>query len=51
MIFFCMHINIYGYINANQLVKKKLGEMGNFKNSPMWDSNEGYISKSVLIRS
>ena len=44
-----MNINIYVYINANQLLKKGFkGEMGYFKISPLWDSNEGYISECVL---
>ena len=44
-----MNINIYVYINANQLRKKDLkGEMGYFKISPLWYSNKGYISECVL---
>ena len=44
-----MNINIYVYINANQLLKKGLkGEKGYFKISPPWDANEGYISECVI---
>ena len=44
-----MIINIHTYININQLVKGFLCEMWHFKISPPWDSNEGYISKCVLV--
>ena len=43
-----MNINIYVYINANQLLKKGLKvKWGISKLAPPWDSNEGYISECV----